>query len=501
MAIPRIFFPDLDHGDEFSDANVLNAGQNFVKFGFIKCRFLPMFEPQANEPQQLYTHYPPLPDIINGIVRIIFKTDSLYLFRCISLLFAFGGLVFWYLFMKKLSGSNLLGFLCTIFFMANPTFIFVMDSLHESSYSEFLRALILFAFMVYLNSRKNRKTLLFFLWILIVLESLVTFEYMIYLSLFFVLFKMMYKFTKNSISWKEIAVLLSAPVFAFLVHFLQNVWYFGSFSSAYQDLRAIATQRIIDSKDSAIALNFFNWARFAFLQNFSLVFIFDFFVLLLMFFCGRLLFNMINSEVIRKRMVSSVYLGFIFAICGISWYIFFPAHSIAHAQLLFLSRHLLPLASLAFGSLFYIVLTAVRKNYMHNYFIKALAAIIIPITLFISISRSNLPIASDKIKWGRDFPAFKNCLLDLKKTSAENDAVGVNYFRFPFIRYYINRHCSVIFDRKSLEQLAVLPRYFIFFPYNDLPSNELFQFLKEKYTFLFQCESLRFPAVFCKLND
>ena len=35
IATPRLIFPDLDHGDEFADANVLSAGENFVKFGLI----------------------------------------------------------------------------------------------------------------------------------------------------------------------------------------------------------------------------------------------------------------------------------------------------------------------------------------------------------------------------------------------------------------------------------------------------------------------------------
>ena len=100
LAFFRIAFPDLSHGDEFSDANVLNAGENFARFGFVKCRFLPMFEPQLKEPAELYTHYPPLPDIINGALRKVFKTDSLYFFRGIALLFAFLNLLFWFLFIS-----------------------------------------------------------------------------------------------------------------------------------------------------------------------------------------------------------------------------------------------------------------------------------------------------------------------------------------------------------------------------------------------------------------
>lgn len=78
ITFPRIIFPDLDHGDEYSDAEVLSSGENFVRFGFIKTRFLQMHEPHLDKPENLYTHYPGLPDIINGFLRKVFKTDSLY---------------------------------------------------------------------------------------------------------------------------------------------------------------------------------------------------------------------------------------------------------------------------------------------------------------------------------------------------------------------------------------------------------------------------------------
>ena len=85
LAGSRLSVPELDHGDEYSDANVLNAGENFVRFGFIACRFLPMFEPQAAAPSDLYTHYPPLPDIVNGL-RIGFSLSLLLYASIVTLL-------------------------------------------------------------------------------------------------------------------------------------------------------------------------------------------------------------------------------------------------------------------------------------------------------------------------------------------------------------------------------------------------------------------------------
>jgi hypothetical protein len=132
VAIPRLRFPDLDHGDEFADANVLTAGKNFVKFGFIKCRFLPHFEQQSDIPQEPYLHYPPLPEIINGALRMVFRTDSLFFFRSIALIFSFFNIIFWYLFIKKLTRSSFIGLFAGLFYITNPYFIFGMDALQRS---------------------------------------------------------------------------------------------------------------------------------------------------------------------------------------------------------------------------------------------------------------------------------------------------------------------------------------------------------------------------------
>jgi len=94
--LPKLSFPDLNHGDEYSDASTLVSGKNFIKFGFMRCRFLPIFEPHLEKPSDAYTHAPPLSDIMNGLLRLIFRTDSLRFFRGVSLLFSLFNLLVWY---------------------------------------------------------------------------------------------------------------------------------------------------------------------------------------------------------------------------------------------------------------------------------------------------------------------------------------------------------------------------------------------------------------------
>ena len=126
---------------------------------------------------------------------------------------------------------------------------------------------------------------------------------------------------------------------------------------------------------------------------------------------------------------------------------------------------------------------------------------IVCVIILTGVFKSELPITPDKIERAQDFKVFTRCLWKLREISGEKDTLGVNYFRFPFIRYYTHRHCSAVFDKDSLEKLPTLPHYFIFIPYNDQKSQELFKFLQEKYAPLWQCNSSRFPTIFFKLKD
>jgi len=500
IAVPRSIFPDLDHADEYSDANVLNAGENFVRFGFTRCRFLPLFEPNLDAPKDLYTHYPPLGDIFNGVLRMLFKTDSLYFFRGVSLFFSLFTFLFWYLFIKEFSRSNFISLLAAIFYLTSPLFIYGVDSL-GIGYTEFLRSTVFFSFIKMVNATGKKKRVFFsILWISLVLESLFTFDYIIYFSLFFLLFKIFFKKSKEALSKKTIFLLILAPIVGFSIHFLQNVWYFKGFLPALQDMKNIAVERVAHSRDASSNLNFAIWWKYVFARNFSLVFLFNYFILLPFTLFSCLLYQNLSSKT-RAEIKPLLYLCIVFAICGINWYIVFPSHSFAHTFLSFLARHLLPCAALSFALFCYIIFSFAKENNPHNFLGKIPLAFIIIAIALTGIWQSSLPITPDNIRQAKEFLIFKKCLLNLKTHTSENDDIGVNYFRYPFIRYYTDRHCVVLFDKASLEELPSPPRYFIFMPYNNPSAQELFQYLNQKYNILFQCNSAKFPSVFFKLKN
>src|SRR6185436_20263452 len=93
--------PRLNWGDSGSDYNVMTAGRAFQQHGFVRLRFTPfMLDPSLVQlPEDrvyIYTHYPQLPDVMNGVLRVVFGLSDIVHFRLIALLFSFGSLFFVY---------------------------------------------------------------------------------------------------------------------------------------------------------------------------------------------------------------------------------------------------------------------------------------------------------------------------------------------------------------------------------------------------------------------
>jgi 4-amino-4-deoxy-L-arabinose transferase-like glycosyltransferase len=140
VAVPRLQYPDLDHGDEWADAELLISGKNFVKFGFIQTRFLPFYEADIDILCVPYTHYPALACVVSGVAQGVGGVTSLRVFRGAALLFSLLAVICWYFAVSIYARSRSAGFLCALFYLTNPYFIYGADGLGQLSYSEALRA-------------------------------------------------------------------------------------------------------------------------------------------------------------------------------------------------------------------------------------------------------------------------------------------------------------------------------------------------------------------------
>lgn len=504
FALNRAAFPDLDHGDEFSDACVLLAGENFAKLGFSKLYFLPLyepyFEPRIEKPDNLYTHNPPMSEVINGFLRSIFHIGSLRAFRIISLLISLLTIIFWYLLIHKITESNMISFLSSLFFLTNPMFIYCMDSLHVDLYAEFLRSLILLVLMLYALDNKKNKMLFFCLWALILSQSLVTVEYIFYFPLLFIFFRIIFPWSRKKLSVRVVCFLISAQIAGLIIHFIQNSLYFGSPILAFNDLKNVTAESILHRQDTSLSLSLPLWFRHVLLRNFSLVFPFYPSVLSLGIFFSWLTYQVLPLHA-KEKVKFLFFFCVLLLICGISWYVFMPSQSLAHAFVNFLARHILPVAAIGFALFLYIVFSFTKEHTNNNLCVRALGAGMAFVIAVTGISRSQLPVTDENLKLAQDFLIFKQHLLKLKAEGKDNDEIGLNYYRTPFISYYTHRRCRKVFDKNTLEQIRALPPYFIFFPYNNPEAKELFQSLNQKYIQLGVCNSVRFSSVFFKLKS
>ncbi len=123
-------------GDPYSDANVLIAGKQFAENGFVAYHFLPNYVPGAHaEPPDFYTHYPPLPEIANGLLRRI-GIESVAGFRACAIAVSCLALALWYILICYLVGTGP-ALLSLIFLGSRPIFLRYADSLHQFSYAWF----------------------------------------------------------------------------------------------------------------------------------------------------------------------------------------------------------------------------------------------------------------------------------------------------------------------------------------------------------------------------
>lgn len=501
LAFLRITYPDFDHGDEWADSDVLNSAENYLKFGFIKSRFLPTFEHNLDTFRDPYTHYPALPNVIFAVLLKIFRINSLYFFRGVALFFSYLHLMFWFLLLWRLTNSATIGLLGGVFYLTNPFFIYGMDSLHESSGDAIKMAICLLAVVLAQSGQKKKRLLFALLWFLFFFESLLTFEHVLFVGLFFILYRLMCEEARQFFTFRRIFILFLAPVSGFLLHFLQNMWFFGSFALAFADFKRIAIERVGQSKDSFAPLSFVAWWQSVLIKNLSLTFMFKYYVLVPFFVLAWAFYQKISRRYHKNKIVLLAKFSIIFFCCGVTWYIAFPSHSLAHSFVLFLARHLVACASVSVTLLLYIMSAYVREHGKSKIMNRIPVIILFVAIVGTGIGKSELPVSAESIKRAKDFIIFKQCLLGLKARSGEKDTIGVNYYRNPFIRYYTHRHCEAIFDKATLMNMKPLPRYFIFLPLQDPRSMELLEFLQQRYIPLFQCPSARFPVVVCELRS
>src|SRR5262245_7232971 len=74
-------------GDPWSDGNAMTSGRYFAEDGFVKTAFTPILDVGPLDADSLrYTHYPPLPDLVSGVIQTLIGTGHLAVHRLFAIL-------------------------------------------------------------------------------------------------------------------------------------------------------------------------------------------------------------------------------------------------------------------------------------------------------------------------------------------------------------------------------------------------------------------------------
>jgi dolichyl-phosphate-mannose-protein mannosyltransferase len=118
-------------GDPWSDGNAMTSGRYFARDGFWHTAFTPILDVgPLGEGSLRYTHYPPLPDLVAGVIQKAIGPDHLAVHRLFAIAWSALGLLFLWKYLRALWGEGLAAL--SVFLIAtNLLFIEYADTVHH----------------------------------------------------------------------------------------------------------------------------------------------------------------------------------------------------------------------------------------------------------------------------------------------------------------------------------------------------------------------------------
>jgi ADP-heptose:LPS heptosyltransferase len=237
--------PRLNWGDSASDYNAMTAGRNFQKYGFLNLRLTPfVLDPAVMteaDKAMIYTHYPQLPDLMNGVLRTVFGMTDLVQFRFVALAFSFCALWFVYQLLRAYWSRETAQYALALW-VINPLWIQHADYLHHLPYAAFFGFGSLYFLVRYLRDGERWGFLaasgafVFFVF-------MASYDYWFFAPLIIATITLAHY---RSIRWPAIRVLgiLGAcAVAAILSKWATNAWALGGVQAFIQDMRFQAVER------------------------------------------------------------------------------------------------------------------------------------------------------------------------------------------------------------------------------------------------------------------
>jgi hypothetical protein len=236
------------YGDAFSSRNVYSAAMWYKDMGFKKTKGLPVFNYTGNfnpEGTEVYTHYPPLPDLLGGTYARVLNTKNPYTLALVPLLLS----ILFFFFLRQavfvLLPDRRSAMASWLLLVMSCYFICWADDLHQHLYTELLKWLYIFILFRYFNTTA-KKWMVTVLCSIYFIQSWLTFEAIPYLAIITVGFFIV--FTKKIFN-PVCILLLIIPLLAVGLHLVQNYLYFGSWDAVIGDMKNALLKRTAGAGD------------------------------------------------------------------------------------------------------------------------------------------------------------------------------------------------------------------------------------------------------------
>jgi hypothetical protein len=242
--------PRLNWGDSGSDFNVMGAGRNFQNHGFLGMRLTPhLLDPsvmtQEHDRVFIYTHYPQLPDLMNGVLRVVFRMDDLVQFRFVALAFSFAALFFIYQLIVAY-WSRRTAQIGTALWVANPFWIQHADYLHHIPYGAFFGFGSVYFLVRYLRDDR-RHVLLAVSGVFLFLTFLSSYDWWFFGPLLLAMVTLdHYRGLFRPQPMRVLGVLAGCAALAIAFKLATNAWALGGLDAWIQDIRFQFTERATD---------------------------------------------------------------------------------------------------------------------------------------------------------------------------------------------------------------------------------------------------------------
>ncbi len=364
LSTSDVIWPD----DQYSDMNTLLGGENFATHGLFRLRFLPVwYIGPMTDPPSYYTHYPPLPYAMNGVMRIL-GINSLVAMRVLCGLMCVAGFLCMYMAFAPLLGS--LATACGLAFIATTGYFFTYCvSVHQHTYNIFFMGIFFLCFIHGVHAEKPPRWTWAVCWLALMLESLTSFEFILWPQAF----AWVYVLATGQIRrrWRELLFLATAPIAGVGLHFLQNCWAMGWSWASADAADAFRRPGRGQAQNRWEVLR--NVPDFV-LSNSQRLYFWPWQVLVLLAGIAVVLLRRGADKATRLAAPSALILALLAG--SVTWYLFMPIHTVKHPHTM---SQLLPLAMAVMGILIAIALKALvgSQSALHERILAGIAVLVI----------------------------------------------------------------------------------------------------------------------------